>query len=96
MGMSRRHTHGPWTRVSIPAPGRRGNCWRIETAREGKPIASVLAEGSEDHKNAALIAAAPDLLEALRACVAWHREEPAADPLCWVRAESVIAAAEDR
>jgi hypothetical protein len=66
------HTPGPWA-VAWPNP-------RIVSAQEKKAVASPHFAGYEEDEieaNARLIAAAPELLEALRALVAVNEEHNA-------------------
>ena len=62
--MTDAHTPGPWVADEYP----HGDCWQIKYGTHGNWLAEVMIDG--DHKGAAadarLIAAAPDLLEALR------------------------------
>ena len=57
-------TPGPWVADEYP----HGDCWQIKYGTHGNWLAEVMIDG--DHKGAAadarLIAAAPDLLEALK------------------------------
>lgn len=65
--MSAKHTPGPWK----PACGARGStCRHPAILHDGGQVGNATWQGSEaaTDANARLIAAAPDLLEALKAC----------------------------
>lgn len=80
--MDHKHTPGPWT--ANPKHAARDNDGEIiiEQAGGSAPIATcysinTLFNNDQAKANAALIAAAPDLLEALEVvtlCLAWHEE----------------------
>jgi len=59
-----KHTPGPWV---VYDDSKDGKTNRIEIAARGKTVARIYhSEPEEDLPNACLIAAAPDLLEALQ------------------------------
>jgi hypothetical protein len=65
--MSTQHTPGPWV---IYDDSNDGKTNRIDIAARGKTVARIYhSVPEEDLPNACLIAAAPDLLEALKACI---------------------------
>ena len=55
------YTPGPWTAVEYLA----GDCWHIRYGNHGNWLAEVVIDGVDATADARLIAAAPDLLEAL-------------------------------
>ena len=61
--MSAAHTAGPWTLVDRP---RIGDGLIATVAARLKIVSAEGVSPDEDHANACLIAAAPDLLDALR------------------------------
>ena len=70
MGEKQGHTPGPWT-YGVPSPGANFSIYatRMSIGRLG--IASNSKRAAEGEANARLIAAAPDLLEALRQVMGW-------------------------
>lgn len=58
-----KQTPGPWRYIKSG----RNNLWHIEREENGAPVCSIPKGGSEP--NARLIAAAPDLLAAIKAMV---------------------------
>lgn len=58
------HTPGPWTTYGHPADG-------ITIRARGCAVADVIPQRGADEANARLIAAAPDLLEALEDAARW-------------------------
>ena len=65
-----KHTPGPWKTVARNYPiadtGDYDGCWEVLTGDPKKPIVQIWGDSDEDEANARLIAAAPDLLEALK------------------------------
>lgn len=86
------HTPGPWRAKDgeiVAADGDiLGVVYRTEAWSSGEPVET------EDQANARLIAAAPDLLEALKAFVAADDKQLAHTPETADRARSAIARAE--
>ena len=91
--MTTKHTPGPWTTDSKE---------RTDTARyimaAARPFPHTIARidlvnRAEDEANAALIAAAPEMYEALRDLLA---VKPNSDAPEWVAARAAIAKAEGR
>jgi hypothetical protein len=86
--MTSKHTPGPW----FSNQGERDGTWKVHdiTDREGLLLAEAI-KGPD----AALIAAAPKLLEACRAAVAWfgagHPGATEDDPANFVRRQIVAA-----
>ena len=67
--MTTQHTPGPWRHPHVLGVGRTAD-WKIETPRGDLIIQQSIGIGSLEQKsNAALIAAAPDLLDILIAIV---------------------------
>lgn len=70
-----KHTPGPWSYFDIPPMVNSQGVFWVE--HDGRRIADVFQQGGETIQNAQLIAAAPELLEALKAvearltAVAW-------------------------
>ena len=66
--MSVRNTQGPWKAVEYQA----GDCWQIQYGDRGNWLAEVVIDGDEPsaEADARLIAAAPDLLDALHRLLA--------------------------
>jgi hypothetical protein len=64
-----KHTPGPWKTVARNYPiadtGDYDGCWEVLTGDPKKPIVQIWGDSDEDEANARLIAAAPDLLEAM-------------------------------
>ena len=89
--MSAEHTPGPWV---VYDDSNNGKTNRIEIAARGKTVARIYhSVPEEDLPNARLIAAAPDLLEALQYMV---NACPAIDPSgedAHARAQAIIAKA---
>lgn len=92
------HTPGPWEvkresglRQRIQACSDKGTLAYM-TARPGAHLGNF----SHDQiaANARLIAAAPDLLAALKELLAWHKEEYQSNPVIDARARDAIAKAE--
>lgn len=98
-----KHTPGPWRLETNRAPNG-GTYYRIFDADDARScIAQVIGDGRiEYHDNAALIAAAPDLLAALQAFVVQRDKlagfPQAVDPYsgAYVAARAAIAKAEGR
>lgn len=68
-----KHTPGPWTVGAHQKIISRG--WSIRIPEDGSAIAYVLGEKNPElHANARLIAAAPELLEACKYVVQYHRD----------------------
>ena len=65
--MSVRNTQGPWKAVEYQA----GDCWQIQYGDRGNWLAEVVIDGDEPsaEADARLIAAAPELLEAILAAL---------------------------
>lgn len=69
-----KHTPGPW--VTSPEPN--GKEWVVDAGPWGICICADAPGLGSAEANARLIAAAPELLEALQAvtrCLAWHEEQ---------------------
>ena len=67
--MTTQHTTGPWKRRTLQSQPIVSTGWHIE-GEDGASLAIVLGDKSAElQANARLIAAAPDLLEALEAAV---------------------------
>lgn len=63
--MSTKHTPGPWKAFNCIGPRSLKN-WHIQADElKGRPVATIADIGDGDAANAQLIAAAPELLEAL-------------------------------
>jgi len=103
------HTPGPWTLTTVPTQV--GICHKIgpfpDTRGNGKPMhACVYVDGvyRAEHEpallaNARLIAAAPELLAALKRAASWIKSEAEGNdemPLAFVIAESAIRKAEGK
>lgn len=75
--MSTKHTPGPWSvearNYPIGDTGDYDGCWQILSANAKRPIVEIWEEGDEPDANALLIAAAPELLEALKLCYEYCR-----------------------
>jgi hypothetical protein len=83
-----KHTPGPWVQTceSIDPD------WHIVTTKGGAIVANVFAPQSS---NARLIAAAPDMLEALRAVAQWVDQRTETHPAdAWDMVQAAIAKAE--
>lgn len=69
------HTPGPWTYDDESVTG---SVWSGNAPSGAWPtgvcVASVLGDSAESEANARLIAAAPELLEALEECLEWIRQ----------------------
>ena len=87
-----KHTPGPWKTVARNYPiadtGDYDGCWEVLTGDPKKPIVQIWGDSDEDEANARLIAAAPDLLEALRDMV------DHGDATAFAKARAAIAKAE--
>lgn len=69
-----KHTPGPW---AVYDDSRDGKTGRIEIAARGKTVARIYhSVAAEDLPNARLIAAAPELLEAMNQMVANFGDTP--------------------
>jgi hypothetical protein len=95
------HTPGPWTiryGMNIMGPDVRfpGNERLVANAGGHSNNVHSEAVRLENEANARLIAAAPDLLEALKALREWHRTEYQSDPKTDAKADAAIAKAEGR
>lgn len=90
-----KHTRGPWARQGQWNTSR-GTAEVIESATAG--IVGAWLPASEDgrHADADLIAAAPELLAALRLCADQMRTWTAEDEAALEAAEAAIAKAEGR
>jgi hypothetical protein len=90
--MSAQHTPGPWVAENIT-----GTCWQIDA--ESDAVATTqFCYARETAANARLMAAAPDLLAALKEILPWHDSHPAEatnNPLI-NRCRAAIAKAEGR
>lgn len=69
--MKTTHTPGPWILDASPAEA---PCWFIVRAKANLcdtwiPVAQVTTSSDNTYSNGALIAAAPELMEALRECI---------------------------
>jgi hypothetical protein len=74
--MNAKHTPGPWK--TFPASD--GSCFEV-CDDDGAPVAAITPQlGDKEIANAAIIAAAPDLLAALRKIEAEARGERATTP----------------
>ena len=100
--MSTKHTPGPWFIVTSD----HNVIVDKDPALDGRIVARTYdnrwqsrnvydEDGAEGIANAHLIAAAPDLFEALENCAEWiKRHSPADDwPLCWTKAGAALAKA---
>ena len=82
--MTAQHTPGPW---GVSAQPHGYSVWNvvddeINPACIGRPVANVVGGYDSvqiEEANARLIAAAPELLKALEACVSWSRGAPETD-----------------
>jgi len=75
---TQKHTPGPWFVIDLI---NKGGGYGIGPEFEGiGPHAMVCFNGAEAEENAHLIAAAPELLAACRAIVAWEEAEKGARP----------------
>ena len=85
------HTKGPWWLGTWTAPDDYG--WRIQV-EEGNMVA-ISARSAESEGNAMLIAAAPEMYEALRAIVDWANGPQPRNVIedLLLRAEKVLAKA---
>jgi ribonuclease HI len=66
-----KYTPGPWVREIMPAPSGKMLDYVHATYSDGRPADEIAAITSENYADANLIAAAPDLYDALAAYVAW-------------------------
>lgn len=96
------HTPGPWAVQRLEESHNGYTGWKTFTIRSKQNVClSVVGEvdhyHEQDHEaNALLIAAAPDLLDALRACVFSLRSPDALNENSVKMAEKAIAKAEGR
>lgn len=87
-----KHTPGPWTAEGITV-------WSARERRKFGPVADVNPRGDENEENAdaRLIAAAPELLHALRGHLAWYEGDTSIDEDVLIRlTRAAIAKAEAR
>jgi hypothetical protein len=71
--MESKHTPGPWVRGTTS--GGALGVWQAGSPADSPEICIVASSPSErDWNNARLLAAAPDLLDALRALLAWSED----------------------
>jgi hypothetical protein len=93
-----KHTPGPWKTVARNYPiadtGDYDGCWEVLTGDPKKPIVQIWGDSDEDEANARLIAAAPDLLEALRRLLDSGDVRDAAEKGALAAARAAIAKAE--
>ena len=68
--MKTQHTPGPWTHKATASLGPQYAVYG-ESDRTGRDVAVVYNNGNEAEANARLIAAAPELLEALEKAADW-------------------------
>lgn len=90
-----KHTEGPW---HVERGGSKSVCTAVVSA-DGTVIASdeTYYPAALDPKNASLIAAAPDLLDAVRALLLhWDSGNFSREPELWEMMRSAIAKAEGR
>lgn len=87
------HTPGPWTvdpkTLAVYAPDRHGHAAAVRVAQRGLaplPAAEIAA-------NAALVAAAPDLLAALQHMVDMYQRHFDVMPVAWQTADDIARAA---
>lgn len=82
--MSEKHTPGPWQALppkmgaAITIYAEDGITPICTTASNGSPVTMAMHRSGEVKANARLIAAAPELMEALQEatrCLAWHEEK---------------------
>jgi len=66
--MTTKHTPAPWTHYDDTTPA--GKTGRHEISALGRTVARIYYKDEQANADGALIAAAPDLLEACRACAA--------------------------
>jgi hypothetical protein len=88
-----KHTPGPWQAKAGLSR------WNVTTTGQPRTfnIAAINTDRPEQAANARLIAAAPELLEALEACaeygaITWEHD-PESEPTCYQQARAVIAKA---
>ena len=81
-------TPGPWTIRERPNTG---GGFYVEPG-----IGEVYGLGRTPEANGRLIAAAPDLLAALKALQAWAEHTGGWEALCWAQADAAIAKATGR
>jgi hypothetical protein len=88
--MSTTHTPGPWATVPTTAKGAHSDTKRLDVVSHGAEFSPSFVAGDVSPSDARLIAAAPDLLEALRLGV--ENDIPTTE---WLRiARAAIAKAE--
>ena len=83
------HTRGPWTAIISPASKRTPHSAMVSTGHHPSLAIEATNSGAdqaEDAANALLIAAAPDLLEALRTVTILYGDLFAADAKSMARA----------
>lgn len=103
-----KHTPGPWTALCDPSTVRKNRMAMVATSHKEGMCIDVTTSGanySEDMANARLIAAAPELLEALKAIEGEWRGElpdtfktppPERIGVLWEKARIAIAKAEGK
>ena len=84
-----KHTPGPWT-AEPPSEREYRRCWSIWPTDASGHVAHI-TQSSRDESNARLIAAAPELLDALRLVLAHDGALTGAD---WTAIRAAIAKAE--
>jgi len=90
-----KHTLGPWEAVQTYETFPEGDQYPYEVEIEG-PQGRLICKmrGQNIPANARLIAAAPEMFEALRALLRWHECETESDH-CWSMARAAIAKAKN-
>lgn len=95
--MGAQHTPGPWIYYA-DLPITDPNWHIVTTANKMRVVANIHIEpgNAMDKANARLVAAAPDMLEALKSIREWSPFLGAEDAPCWALVENAIAKAEGR
>jgi hypothetical protein len=91
-----KHTPGPWTAYNA-SNGRIYKFWRIKAGKHVVATVSDIDLTNEDYANARLIAAAPELLEALETLINLHEGVDdggsGIEPEDWQTAKDVVSKA---
>ena len=94
-----KHTPGPWVALIHPETKRRAAAAMVATQDSGGKLAIDVTGSTGTHEgdaaNARLIAAAPELYEALRAIVDREADEPLLEPSYVAAARAALAKVDD-
>ena len=89
-GETTMHSTGPWTAMVTDTMGDTPALWDIVQRSSGGTVAEIQSHNSDD---AALVAAAPDLLAALQHMVEMYQRYFNVMPVAWQTADDIACAA---